>query len=181
MKKVLAFAGSNSSNSVNQQLVKHAAGLLKAHEITVINLTAFDAPIFSEDLEKESGVPENILKLKELFNEHDAYMIASPEHNGMMPAFFKNITDWLSRSGGKTFQGKPVMLMSTSPGGGGGKINLANMKAVFPNWGASAVFADFSLGSFYQAYNSESQSFTESTDEVRLRDAVQRFESHLTN
>ena len=179
MKKILAFAGSNSSSSVNKKLVAHAKSKFKDHEVTLVDLLDFDAPIFSEDLEKASGTPQAIQKLRELFDTHDAYMIASPEHNGMMPAFFKNIMDWLSRMDGAIFKKKPVMLMSTSPGPRGGQTNLGNMKVLFPHWGASAVFADFHLGSFYQAYNDELTTFTNAEDDQRLQNAVQAFESHL--
>jgi NAD(P)H-dependent FMN reductase len=181
MKKILAFAGSNSSTSVNRKLVEHAKSKTETHGVTLIDLLDYDAPIFSEDLEKEKGVPESIMKLKEIFEEHDAFMIASPEHNGMMPAFFKNIMDWLSRAGGKIFQEKPVLLMSTSPGPRGGQTNLANMKALFPYWGATAVFADFHLGSFYQAYDVERGSFTNPEAEERLQQAVAAYEAFLSN
>jgi chromate reductase len=181
MKKILAFAGSNSSTSVNRQLVEHAASKSDKHEVTLIDLAHFDAPMFSEDLEEESGVPDSILKLKELFNEHDAFMIASPEHNGMMPAFFKNVMDWLSRTEGKIFQEKPVLLMSTSPGPRGGQTNLGNMKSVFPHWGATAVFADFSVGSFYQAFDSPTGTFTNSEDEARLQEAITAYETYLSS
>lgn len=181
MKKILAFAGSNSSTSVNRQLVEYAASKSNNHEVTLINLTDYDTPLFSEDLEKESGVPESIQKLKAVFEEHDAFMISSPEHNGMMPAFFKNSMDWLSRAGGKIFQEKPVLLMSTSPGPRGGQTNLANMKNVFPHWGASAVFADFSVGSFYQAFDAEAGTFTNSDDETRLKETVTAYETYLSS
>ena len=179
MKKVLAFAGSNSSNSVNKKLIAHAKSKFADHEVILIDLIDFDTPIFSEDLEKESGIPQTIQKLRELFDTHDAYMISSPEHNGMMPAFFKNIMDWLSRMDGPVFQKKPVMLMSTSPGPRGGQTNLGNMKDVFPHWGASVIYADFHLGSFYQAYNAELKTFTNAEDDQRLKNAVEAFESHL--
>ncbi len=181
MKKILAFAGSNSSSSVNRKLVEHAKSKAAEYEITLIDLRDFDAPMFSEDLEKASGVPESIMKLKEVFTDHDAFMIASPEHNGMMPAFFKNLMDWLSRAGGKIFQEKPVLLMSTSPGPRGGQTNLANMKNLFPYWGAKAVFADFYLGSFYQAYDAETGNFTKPEDEARLKKVVADYESFLNN
>jgi chromate reductase len=181
MKKILAFAGSNSSTSVNHQLVKHASAKVGTHEVTLINLNDYDAPMFSEDLEKESGVPENIQKLKAVFEAHDAFMIASPEHNGMMPAFFKNMMDWLSRAGGKIFQEKPVLLMSTSPGPRGGQTNLQNMKNVFPYWGATAVFADFSVGSFFQAYDAAAGTFTNPEDEARLQEAVTAYETYLSS
>lgn len=180
MKKILAFAGSNSSTSVNYKLVAHAGSKADAHKVTLINLTDYDAPLFSEDLEKESGIPESIQKLKALFEEHDAFMISSPEHNGMMPAFFKNVMDWLSRAGGKIFQEKPVLLMSTSPGPRGGQTNLANMKAVFPHWGASAVFADFYVGSFYQAYDAANTTFSDPKDDERLESVVKAYETYLS-
>ena len=181
MKKILAFAGSNSNNSVNRKLVEHAKSKASKHKVTLLDLRSYDAPIFSEDLEKENGIPENIRELKSVFAEHDAFMIASPEHNGMMPAFFKNLMDWLSRTEGKIFQEKPVLLMSTSPGPRGGRTNLENMKNVFPHWGASTVFADFSLGSFYKAFDTANGHFTNPEDEVRLQEAVSAYELFLTS
>ena len=179
MKKILAFAGSNSSSSINRTLLEHAAGLIEQHDATVVDLRDFDTPVYSADLEEQSGIPENTERLRKLFEEHDAYMIASPEHNGMMPAFFKNAMDWLSRTEGKVFQGKPVMLMSTSPGPRGGQINLANMKAVFPHWGASAVFAEFHLGRFYDAYDMGNNSFKRPADAQQLAAALSEFEAAL--
>ena len=181
MKKILAFAGSNSSTSVNRKLVEYAKSKVASHEINLIDLRDYDVPVFSEDLEKDSGVPANIMKLKDVFSEHDAFMIASPEHNGMMPAFFKNMMDWLSRGGGKIFQEKPVLLMSTSPGPRGGQTNLANMKNLFPHWGATAVFADFYVGSFYQAYNAETGAFADPENEARLLKAVRDYEDYLAS
>lgn len=181
MKKILAFAGSNSSTSVNRKLIEHAASKTSEHDVQLIDLRDFDAPVFSEDLEKEFGAPENISKLKAVFKEHDAFMIASPEHNGMMPAFFKNLMDWLSRTDGKIFQEKPVLLMSASPGPRGGQTNLANMKNVLPYWGASAVFADFHVGLFYQVYDAVSASFTDPTKEAQLQQAVSDYENYLSN
>ena len=99
----------------------------------------------------------------------------------MMPAFFKNMMDWLSRGGGKIFQEKPVLLMSTSPGPRGGQTNLANMKNLFPHWGATAVFADFYVGSFYQAYNAETGAFADPENEARLLKAVRDYEDYLAS
>ena len=106
-------------------------------------------------------------------------MIASPEHNGMMPAFFKNIIDWISRMDGKIFQDKPVFLMSTAPGPGGGRNNLATMKSVVPHWGASEVFADFYLPAFYDAFDTEQNRITDLSADERLKESVAAFETHL--
>ncbi len=179
MKSILAFTGSNSSNSVNRKLLEMALANVKTLETTLIDLRNFPVPMYSMDIEEETGIPSEVHRLKKLFNKHDGFLISSPEHNGMMPAFFKNTMDWISRTEGKIFQGKPVMLMSTSPGPRGGATNLANMANLFPHWGASAVFADFSLGSFHQNFNPETGSFTNPEDDHRLHEAVGAFETHV--
>lgn len=85
MKKILAFSGSNSSSSINQRLVHAAAKLVK--EIDVIDLRDYDAPIYSEDIEKTTGLPQNITQLYDLIQEYDSIILASPEHNGLPTAF----------------------------------------------------------------------------------------------
>ena len=179
MKSILAFSGSNSSNSVNRKLVEFAITKFQSVEAILIDLRDFPVPIYSMDIEEDTGVPSEVHRLKKLFEKHDGFLISSPEHNGMMPAFFKNVMDWISRTEGKIFHEKPVMLMSTSPGPRGGITNLANMKNVFPHWGASAVFTDFSLGSFYQNFDMENDRFINPDDEQRLTTAIRDFENHL--
>ena len=101
MKKILAFSGSNSSKSINQQLVHYAASLQEG--IDVIDLRDYDAPIYGQDLEEAEGIPANIQKLYDLFIQYESVIIASPEHNGLPPAFLKNTLDWLSRTKGEKF------------------------------------------------------------------------------
>ena len=55
MKKILAFAGSTSSTSINKKLATYGAENLKITTFDSIDLRDFDMPIFSEDEEKENG------------------------------------------------------------------------------------------------------------------------------
>ncbi|BDD12296.1 hypothetical protein FUAX_47280 (plasmid) [Fulvitalea axinellae] len=148
MKKILAFSGSNSSKSINQTLVSIASQVVKNHKVTVIDIRDFPAPIYGEDLEGDSGIPEKIAELRTLMDEHDAFIFSTPEHNGYIPAVAKNTFDWLSRTEGKFFGEKPVLLLSTSPGGYGGANTLNVLKGLAPWWGAEVV-GTYSLGSFY--------------------------------
>jgi len=166
MKKILAFAGSNSSSSINKQLVNYAATLIEG--VNVIDLRDYDAPIFSQDLEKSDGTPENIQKLYDLIQRYESVIMASPEHNGLPPAFLKNILDWLSRcEGDGFFKDKKIALLSTSPGGFGGKNNLANLKNVMPYWGANIV-GTYSLGKFYENMDSETNSLKSEEEKEAL-------------
>lgn len=147
MERILAFAGSNHANSINKRLLKEALKLIEGYEVDEVELTELDVPMYGLDLEKEKGIPQDISKLREKLDKASVLIIASPEHNSMMPAFLKNILDWLSRTGPKFLAGKKLVLLSTSPGGRGGKGNLENMANVMPHWGAEIVGV-LSLGNF---------------------------------
>ena len=139
MKKVLAFSGSNSSTSINLQLVNAVAKLDVDFQIDVIDLRDYAAPIYGIDHETAEGIPASMVKLKELMNSYDGYIVSSPEHNGSMPAFLKSTLDWLSRQEGKIFQEKPVVFLATSPGARGGSSVLNHILEIMPYRGAKVI------------------------------------------
>ena len=149
MKKLLAFSGSSSSKSINQQLVKHVTSFVKNNKVTVIDLRDYPLPLFSIDIEENEGIPENAKKLKQLFDKHDGFIIALPEHNTSMTAFFKNMIDWLSRVKVSVFENKPILLLSTSPGPGGGRSVLAQAEPVLSGYLAGKVIGKYGLAKFY--------------------------------
>ena len=150
MKRVLAFAGSTSSTSINKQLAQFAAENLNDVEFDVIDLRDFDMPIYSSDEEK-NGFPENAVKFSNLLDQYDGYILSLAEHNGSYAAGFKNIFDWSSRIEKKVFRNKPLLLMAASPGGRGGQNVLNGAVGYFPFMGASAV-SSFSFPNFYDNF-----------------------------
>ncbi len=151
MKKVLAFAGSTSSTSINKQLVAHTANQLKNVDFNVIDLNDFEVPIFSETLEKEIDYPQGATKFNELLDAYDGFIVSLAEHNGSYAAAFKNLFDWVSRKNREVFRNKPILLMATSPGGRGGATVLATALTTFPHMGAK-VAGSFSLPKFYDNF-----------------------------
>lgn len=147
MKKILAFAGSNSSTSINQLFVTYVANRIQGHEVKIIKLRDFEIPMFSVDKEKESGIPIDIRIIKNLIEEHDALIISVNEHNGSVSAFFKNIIDWLSRLDRNFLGGKKILLMSTSSGVRGAASSLEYLKKILPRFGGQVV-ESFSFPSF---------------------------------
>lgn len=151
MKKILAFSGSNSSQSLNQQLAIHAAAQVSGHEVTVIDLRDFPMPLFGVDLEQAEGIPATANQLVTLITEHDGFIIAVPEHNRSVPAFFKNTMDWLSRAQQKVLGEKPVVLLATSPGRGGGGGALKHASDIVESYIAGKVVGTASVPSFNHA------------------------------
>lgn len=176
--KILVFAGSNSSTSINQQLAKYAGTLLKNNSFTVIELKDFPAPVFSEDIEKEEGYPETMKALNALFNEHDGFIISLPEYNSSITPVFKNTVDWISRIERPTFKDKPVLLLSTSNGARGAMTNLANVESLMPRWGGK-VTGTFSLPSFTENMNENKTEIKNEFERAKLENCVKTFEANL--
>ncbi len=155
MKKILVFSGSNSSKSINTKIAEYAARLVAHHQVKVIDLRDYPLPIYSRDIEKNEGIPANVLALKALFDEHDGFIIALPEHNNSFSAFFKNTIDWISREHVSFFEHKPIALLAASPGPGGGRSVLAHAQKVLSGYLAGKVVGTVSVARFHQ--NTESR------------------------
>ena len=148
MKKIIAFAGSNSSKSINHQLILAVGELLTQVEVDVISLRDYEAPIYGVDLEESEGFPTSMTALFDKFSTADGFLVSTPEHNGFMPSVMKNTHDWLSRMGRKVYNDKPVVFLSTSPGGRGGVSALGQIMSVMPHQGAK-IIGGHSMGSFF--------------------------------
>ena len=151
MKRVIGLAGSNSSTSINKQLVTYAGQMLKEIDVTVLDLNDFEMPIYSSDREAANGFPQKAIELVDLMKNADGLLISLAEYNGAYSGAFKNIFDWLSRVEQKTFLGKPMLLMAASPGGRGGASVLAMASDRFPRHDAQ-ITGVFSLPFFQKNF-----------------------------
>jgi chromate reductase len=76
-------------------------------------------PPLNQDIEMD--MPSKVKEFKSKIREADAILIATPEYNYSVPGVLKNAIDWASRPyGDNSFDGKPVAIMSASPGMLGG-------------------------------------------------------------
>jgi len=114
MKNIIAFTGSTNPNSINEKLLIATINKLSKDSVNLVQLVDKNIPVYSQKIEEEEGIPNPIKELFQLLTQADGFIIASPEHNGLLSAFLKNIIDWLSRVDQKFFGDKPVMLLSTS-------------------------------------------------------------------
>ncbi|EKF54770.1 hypothetical protein I215_10700 [Galbibacter marinus] len=152
MKKLIAFAGSNSSTSINYELVKYTVSLIDDYDIQLLNMAKVEFPIFSEDLEREEGYNESLVELKDDIVQADGVIIGVNEHNGNPSAYFKNLIDWLSRVDCKFLINKPIFLLGTSTGARGAKGSIEVTEKLLPRFGA-LVEDKFSLPNFKENFS----------------------------
>jgi len=152
--RVLAIGATNSKASINQQLAAYTASLVEGAQVEVLDLNDFEMPIYSEDREKESGVHQHAQRFFSKIGEADAVVISFAEYNGSYTAAFKNVFDWTSRIDMKVYQGKPVVMLSTSPGPSGASSVLSSAVNSAPYFDAD-VKGSMSVPSFYDNFNVE--------------------------
>lgn len=152
MPKILAFSGSTRTDSWNRKLIHNAVEAARAAggEVTLLDLTDYPLPLYNGDLEAQEGVPENALRLKAMFKEHDALLISSPEYNSSVPPLLKNTLDWVSRewqgeSGLVPYQNKVAALLAASPGQFGGMRMLPHLRQILNTLGVLVLPGQFSL------------------------------------
>jgi NAD(P)H-dependent FMN reductase len=141
-------------------------------------LIDFDMPVFSVDREKK-GFPDAAHNFLKVIGECDAIICSLAEHNRSYSAAFKNVFDWASRINVKVFQNKPILLMSTSPGGYGGGNVMNTAKTFFPQFGAD-IKDTFSLPKFYENFDFESGVIN--PDMLKdLKDKIENFKNQIKN
>jgi chromate reductase, NAD(P)H dehydrogenase (quinone) len=152
--KVLAFATSSSTKSINKQLVTFATSLLDDSDVEILDLNDFELPLFSQDKETEIGQPPLAQEFLNKIEESDAVVISFAGHNGSYSATNKNLFDWASRINPKVYQNKPMILLATSPGPGGASNVLAAATTSIPHFDGE-VKGKFSMSSFYGNFDLE--------------------------
>ena len=133
--------------------------------------------MYSEDEEKENGIPEDAKRFIELLQQQDGVIVSLAEHNGSYTAAFKNLYDWCSRVEKKVWCGKPMLLLSTSPGGRGGQTVLGAATTSFPYQNKNTI-SSFSLPSFGQNF-SEEKGITDEELLLKFKDQLAVFEAAL--
>ncbi|MDF4203345.1 NAD(P)H-dependent oxidoreductase [Maribacter sp. SA7] len=154
MSYVLAFAGSNSSVSINYKLVKYTASLLKGQEVKLRDMSKYPFPMYSQDVENENGFSNSLVEFKNEITNAKGVIISVNEHNSYPSAYFKNTLDWLSRLDSKFLADKKILLMATS-GGGRGAIGALEVAEKMLSRFQGTVVESFSLPTYGENFDEE--------------------------
>lgn len=145
-------------------------------EVMHLELGDYDVPLYNGDLEAR-GTPPDVVRLKQVFFEHPAWIICTPEYNASYPALVKNTFDWLSRpvadnpdwvDGYKATRGKVVGVLSASPGALGGLRSQSHLVPLLLNLQCWVTPQSYALGRAGEAFDAQGQLLSD-----RARSAVQ--------
>ncbi|WP_427982873.1 NADPH-dependent FMN reductase [Agarivorans sp.] len=170
--KIVGFAASSSSVSINKQLVTYAVSQLKNCEIEILDLNDYELPLFSQDKEQQLGQPPLAQAFIDKIQSADGLVISFAEHNGSYTVAYKNLFDWASRINSKVYEDKALVLLSTSPGPGGAKSVLASAEASMPFFGGT-VKASLSVPSFHDNFDSEQGKLSNAELNTQLLSALE--------
>ena len=120
MRRIIAFGASSSRQSINQKFALYVAHQIKDAQVIQVDLNDYEMPIYSVDRQSKEGIHPLALSFKQLIRSCDGIVISFAEHNGAYSAAFKNVFDWISRIEKNVWEDKPMLILSTSPGGRGG-------------------------------------------------------------
>lgn len=169
--KIIAFGATTSTSSINKALATYTANQVEGAEVEVLDLNDFQAPLFSEDLEKEIGQSEAAFRLLNKIEQADAVIVSFAEHNGNFTAAYKNLFDWASRIDRNVYKNKPVLFLATSPGPGGA-ASVLNIAVTSAPYFAADLKGSLSVPSFYDVFDLAANKVTDAIIADKLSSAA---------
>lgn len=118
MTTLLGISGSLRKASTNTMLIRNAAEIYGADKFVEADIRF---PLYDGDLEAAEGIPAAVQTLADQIAAADAVIIATPEYNKGISGSLKNALDWVSRTKGGVWKGKPLAIMSATAGRAGGE------------------------------------------------------------
>jgi NAD(P)H-dependent FMN reductase len=108
-------------------------------EVEIIDLDAYNFPIFEERLRLIENPTDDMLKLANDITNADGIIIVTPEYNGGYPASLKNVIDLLYSE----WKRKPIAIATVSAGAFGGSQVITSLQFSLWKIGALMVPAMF--------------------------------------
>jgi len=112
--KILGIAGSLRAGSYSRALLENAK-ILAPEQLEIESFDLNNIPVFNQDF--ENSMTDEVKKFKEKIEQADAILLVTPEYNYSFSGILKNAIDIASRPYGRnSWEGKPVAIISSTPG-----------------------------------------------------------------
>ena len=127
---VVTIAGSLRKESFALKIA-HALARLAPPSLKLEVITLHGISFFNQDL--EGAPPADWVSFREKLQQSNGILFVTPEYNRSIPGVLKNAIDVGSRPYGKSsFNGKPVGIVSSSPGPLGGVSAAKHLQNILP-------------------------------------------------
>jgi chromate reductase, NAD(P)H dehydrogenase (quinone) len=127
---IVVIVGSLRKESFSLKIANTLAKLAPA-SLKLDVVTPHGISFFNQDL--EAAPPADWVAFREKIQKSDGVIFVTPEYNRSIPGVMKNAIDVASRPYGKSsFLGKPIGIVSNSPGPLGGVNAAKNLQNVLP-------------------------------------------------
>jgi chromate reductase len=174
---IVVIAGSLRKDSFSLKIANAIAKLAPASlKLEVVTLAGIS--FFNQDL--EGAPPADWLAFREKLQKSDGVIFVTPEYNRAIPGVLKNAIDVASRPYGKSsFNGKPVGIISNSPGPLGGVSAAKTLQNILPGIaGPILQQPEIYLNAVGDAFDAEGNLTKESLKPV-LQAYVDAFAAHV--
>ena len=119
---IVGLSGSLRKASSNTKLLKYIEKKIKLKDGDMhFSFGNINLPLYNDDLEKEAGIPETVIKLGETLSRASGIIISTPEYNKGISGALKNSFDWMSRLKPNPFTSKTIAIVSATDGRSGGE------------------------------------------------------------
>lgn len=112
---LVVLLGSLRSGSFHRALAAALPELAPSGVTITLLGSVGDIPHYNADVQAK-GFPGAVNDMAGAIAAADGVVVVTPEYNYSVPGVLKNALDWLSRLPSTPFAGKPVSIMSGSPG-----------------------------------------------------------------
>ncbi|QZX49358.1 NADPH-dependent FMN reductase [Mycoplasma sp. E35C] len=140
---IVSCSNTNFKTSINYDL---ASKIAHKGSFDLLNLADYNVELFSIDI--KANVPAKINELKAKLLAYEKIVFITPEINGYLAAFAKNIFDWLSLEGA-WLKDKKAYVATATPGAKGGPMVRSIFSQVLEFFGAKVLgsvgFAEYKL------------------------------------
>ena len=127
---IVTIAGSLRKESFTLKIANALAKLAPA-SLKLDVMTPAGVSFFNQDL--EANPPADWLAFRERLQKSNGVLFVTPEYNRSIPGVLKNLIDVGSRPYGKSsFLGKPIGIISNSPGPLGGVSAAKHLQNILP-------------------------------------------------
>jgi NAD(P)H-dependent FMN reductase len=167
----------SASTRLNRLSHRVALGLQKwiesnsPHQATVIDLSAYQLPVFEEVLHRHPNPPEALLQFAAQIRSNDAFLFVSPEYNGSYTSALKNAVDYLKEN---EFSQKVIGVVSVTTGPLGGIRAAISMQQLVLGIGGYPIPQMLPVGSVATRFD-EIGNLTDSGFEKNIQTFLRHF------